>query len=272
MEKETNQLLNYIRSTFNYKVDIDALNFQDKAKLQLLKYKTYKVYFNNITTPMFKDKQKEYQQLTMKAFDVWSEAIHGKIKFKKVDKEYESDIKVFFLAESRTKLGKQYQEMIVSGCCGGVFSYIKGKLCIAIGIRNYKNDKTAYDKVYHVILHEIGHIMCLGHSSNKNDVMSGTAHKYITKLSPNDIFVLRLIYKIGNGKSYEDEKKYIEECVAKFVNYTTQKQMYTESLPLIEPKTDTELKEAKNLLEELDNISNLKKYKMIIENLNYHID
>lgn len=260
-----NELLNYIRSTFNYKVDIDAYNFQDKAKLQLLEYKTYKVYFNPINTPVFKDKQDEYIELTMKAFDVWSDAIHNKITFQQVEKEYESDIKVFFLATSATKLGKQYQERVVSGCCNGVISYMKGKLCIAIGIRNYKNDKIEYDKVYHVILHEIGHILCLGHSSNKDDVMSKTAHKYITELSENDIFVLRLIYAIGSGKSYEDEKKYIEECITRLEKFRSEKWITGENIPLISKKNKRS--EQKNLLNDLTSIGELKKYKMTLNNL-----
>jgi hypothetical protein len=260
---EEKQLMNYIRSTFNYKIDVDAYNFQDRAKLQLLSYKTYKVYFHPLTAPGFKDKQDKYHEMTMKAFDVWSEALDGKIKFSKAKSEYESDIKVFFLAASRTKLGKQYQEMIPSG----IF-YLKGKLCIAIGIRNSNNEKIDYDKVYHVILHEIGHIMCLGHSSAANDVMSRVAEEYPTELSENDIFVLRLIYSLGSGVSYESKKQYINQSVKKFLKDKSSKHIPAESAPLIPENKKVKSQEDKNLLEELDSISDLKKYKMIIANLN----
>ncbi len=266
-----NDLVTYIRSTFNYMVDIDAHSFQDTAKLQLLNKSSYGIYFYPIETysPKFKETEEIYQKLMMHAFDAWSEAIHNKITFYKVEKEYQSDIKIFFLAASITKLGKQYQEMIVDGAVGGMPFYIKGKLCIAIGIRDYKNEKIDYDKVYHVMLHEIGHIFCLGHSPNKSDVMCGKGGDFPTDLTENDIFVLRLIYHIGNGKSYNDSKKYIEECVQSFENYK-QKQKKPEkiSLPVVkEVKVPSVKSDKKDLLEDLTSIGELRKYKMIIEQI-----
>ena len=263
-------LIKYIRSSFNYRVDIDAHNFMDKAKLQLLQKDNYAVYFIPMErySPKFKELEKEYQNLTLKAFKAWSKVLHNKIKFKQVENEWESDIKVFFLAKSITTLGKQYQEMIVAGAFNNHIFHIKGKLCIAIGIRDYKNNKIDYDKVYHVMLHEIGHIFGLGHSPNKHDIMCRTAKEYTIEPSVNDIFVLRLIYHIGE-KSFEKSKKYIEACVLKFKEFKKKeknnKLINTHSIQEVKPKVPEINK--RDLLDELNSISDLKKYKMAIEQL-----
>lgn len=70
--------------------------------------------------------------------------------------------------------------------------YAKAELTIFL--KNPVNGKTLSDnELYEISLHEIGHALGLGHSSNYQDIMYPTTHGQ-TFLSDNDIATLRKIY------------------------------------------------------------------------------
>ncbi|MBR1460127.1 matrixin family metalloprotease, partial [bacterium] len=253
------KLIHYIKSTFNYKYNIDSTRLLETTTLKLLTKNKLKVFCQPISFPNFRSKQDLYNKLAMKAFNTWSEALYNKITFEQVDNVQESDIRVFFLSKTIHLLGKQYQEEIVTLIPG---FYLKGKICIAIGIRDIFDNPTDIELVYHVLLHEIGHIFGLGHSLTPEDVMSGAESTYNTELTNNDLFVLRLIYTIGENKTFKDSEQYIHECIEKFTN-TKFKNNSNDKITTLKKNFHN----SKDILETLEDISELKKYKMLLNDI-----
>ena len=72
-------LFDYVKSTFNYGVDVDAKQFSTATPLMLLEEKVYYVY----VTPVYFEnlEQDDYFELVEDALEKWSCAIDKKIKF-----------------------------------------------------------------------------------------------------------------------------------------------------------------------------------------------
>lgn len=232
------KLLEYIKSTFNYKIDVDAKQYSPEAVLKLLSKDKYYIYILPITFPHLKYKQQEYNSFVKKAAEEWSRAINNKIIFEITDEFTNADIKVYWVKSSINFLGMQYTENI------GNYE----KLCVSIGVLG--TDYTPLDNnlVYNTILHEFGHIMGLGHSPKETDVM----YHIVTnnEISYNDKLVLNLIYSIGTDKSYSETKHYIEKYILK--------QMKKEIKIF-----NSEL----NLFDNLSNIANMNKSLLRLKNL-----
>ena len=238
--KFMDKLLQYIQSTFNSAIDLDAKQCSANSKLCLLTKQLYNIYVTPIKFQKLKFKQNEYIQHIQKATFEWSKALNHKIQFKIIDTTKNADIKVYWGKSTIEYAGMQYTE-----CNSSI-----NTLCVTIGIVN--NDYTTYtsNEVYRIILHEFGHIMGLGHSPSKDDVMHNL-WKHPDKLSFNDKLVLNLIYSIGNGKSYYEFENYINDYIQKSLKNTMQ-----------EINTD------KNLLNDLYEIGNLNKHILLQQNIN----
>lgn len=284
MSKE--KLIKYIRSTFNSAVNIDAKKFQEGASLKLLTKPVYKIFFEPIKYPDYRQYHNFYKGLAIKAFSAWSKATDYNISFEIVDKEYKADLLIFFSTSSIKAIGISYTEYLPS--IGGS---IKGKECISIAIRNAKNEPVNSDTIYHVILHEIGHFFGLGHSDDEIDVMSQKG--FPIEFSKNDLFVLRLVYSIGMGKPYKQVKKHIEECVKNFLDTGYIETEEPICLPtfnneefLLEnsdvktnprnneiiPSNENNYLATENLPENLDKISDIKKYQITLQNLDIKVN
>ena len=98
-------LRQYILSTFNCAVDVDATQYSKNCKLKLLNKEKYYVYPVPIQFINLKDKQDEYKKHIIKETQVWSEALNNKIKFEVVDNLYGADIKVYWTRENRSAAG-----------------------------------------------------------------------------------------------------------------------------------------------------------------------
>ena len=233
------KLLQYIKSTFNKKVDIDAKQYSPVVTLNLLSKHKYYVYISPITFSHIKNKQQEYISFVKKAAEEWSNSIDNKIIFEITDKFTIADVKVYWVKATKKALGIQYTENI---------SNYK-KLAISIGITD--KDYIPFDSnfVYQTVLHEFGHIMGLGHSPNKTDIMNPIINE-IYEISDNDKFVLNLIYKIGTYKTHQESKNYIENHISKYLNIT-----------------NNSINSNINLLNNLSDIANINKSLFYLQNL-----
>ena len=73
-----NDLRQYIHSTFNMGVDIDAAQYSDNNKLRLLDKEKYYIYITPIHFINHKNKQDEYKNHIIKATKTWSNALNNK--------------------------------------------------------------------------------------------------------------------------------------------------------------------------------------------------
>ncbi|MCQ2958516.1 MAG: M57 family metalloprotease [Candidatus Gastranaerophilales bacterium] len=202
-----NKLIKYIKSTFNYAVDLDAKQYSTNAKLKLLSKSKYYVYITPITFPLLKDKLRENTELVKTALNEWANALDNKINFEIINTMHNADIKLYWVKENRTFAGMQYREENAN----------LHTLCVSIGIMNIDYCPYSANEIYKIILHEFGHIFGLGHSDDINDVMCADWNK-ADKISENDKLVLNLIYSIGDKKSYFESENYIKEYLYKKQN------------------------------------------------------
>lgn len=233
-------LKQYIYSTFNYGIDVDAVQYSQNSKLKLLDKKTYYIYPVPITYNNLKEKYDEYKKLIIKATQTWSNALNNRIKFEVIDSLYGADIKLYWTKESRTKAGMQYVEQN-----GNLLS----NLCVTIGLMDVNGNNYTSEEVYKIILHEFGHVLGLGHSPDINDVMS-PEWGHANKLSYNDILVLNLIYQLGT-KSYAECENYIE-------TYLSQNLKPDSNIPNYE----------RDILCETQNIGSINKFRLSLQNIN----
>lgn len=194
------ELIQYIFSTFNKEIDIDAKQFYQNAKLKLLEKDKYTVYVPPILFPEIEVDKSEYYELVEDAFEEWSNALNRKIIFQKTTTTNSADILVYWVKSTRKNVGMQYKQ--------------NNKHCISIGLQDTSGNIYDYRYVYSIILHEIGHILGLGHSPCENDIMNAIV-KSAGKISKNDRFVLNLIYDIGNNKTYQESKSIIDKYISK---------------------------------------------------------
>ena len=147
---------------------------------------------NNLKVYIYPDiKRKSIIKL---AFNVWSEATDDKFKFVYTDDKYNSDIDVNF---SQNYIIRCYDTNAIG--CTLVKSYARGGeiLHASIQISSSPFMKESSDKVYTVILHEIGHAMGIAkHSQNRNSIMyTYTTDSKKQKIGYEELYRLKKLYK-----------------------------------------------------------------------------
>ncbi len=248
MVSNYDELVSYIRSSFNIGIDVDAAQFTEGAKLRLLNKPLYKVFVSKILFPELRDKQDQYEELVKRAFPQYSAALLNMINFEIVKSPAKADIEINFVKSTKDYAGMHHQQ-----------DYSNTKHRISVGVIDTDGSIVSLNTVSHVILHEIGHAVGLGHSPNGNDIM-GLQNLNTTKLSANDIFVIQLIYSIGANKTFADEEKYINDCINEFIR---QNNSIKEKKQII---NDVH-KVPEDLMKKLDSISDYKKYKILLQDI-----
>ena len=232
---------NYIRSCFNFGVDVDAKQYSPNVKLQLLEKREYSIYITPITFQNLKRLQNECVEYVEKATQIWSKTLNNGISFKIINSTYGADIKVHWAKGTINKGGICFTEKFSN----------KNIYNVTIGLLDINGNEYSSKNIYKIIVLEFGHVVGLGHSEDENDIMYPHWNN-VSEPSTNDKLVLNLIYSIGK-KSYSESIHLINNYLAKNSNNNQ--------------IIHNDRKEEKDIFTELEELGNINKYNLITQGI-----
>ena len=211
----------------------------------------------------------KYTQMVIDAFNLWEKLSCGLITFERVPNLYDSYINIQWRRVDRKSLGDCTYNF--DSKYGSYYTSAEISIGLSDGILHHQYMDE--NEVFHTILHEIGHSIGLGHSKTKGDIMY-VPHEYgITNISQNDLTTLKWLYKLPVGKTQQEILAMYPNYKAVSVDDLVRKILSDGYKSDFEKTKDALLQNAnsKDLLEENQNIGDLKKYLMEINNLNINL-
>ena len=208
----------------------------------------------------------KYTQMIIDGFNLWEQKSNGLVSFERTMNLYDSNINIEWKRVDRKSLGSCTFNFDKLG------RYYSAELSIGLSDGILHHQYMDENEVFHTIVHEIGHSVGLGHSKTKGDIMY-VPHEYgVTNISQNDLATLRWLYKMPVGKTQN-------EILTQYSNYGAtsvddlilkmSKDYKSDFERVKENLSQTTI--SKDLLEENQNIGDLKKYLMELNNLQINI-
>ncbi len=202
-----------------------------------------------------------YMNMIIDALNLWESLSMGSVSFTLANTINESQMNVVWRRVDRKSLGhcqfsydnesRLYSAEVSIGISDGILH------------RKYTDE----NEVFHTILHEIGHSLGLGHSTNSDDIMY-SPHQYgIIRPSKRDIASVKWLYNLPLGtsarslaKTYSISSNNIDDIIMQIASGNVESE-FQKTL------NNLNIPPSRNLEDEQKQLAEMKKFQLSIQNI-----